>query len=324
MIPISVIVAVYNAEKTIHKCIDSILSQTFSDFELLLIDDGSPDTCGEICDKYADQDKRIKVIHKKNGGVSAARQTGIDNSLGLYTIHVDPDDWIEPKELEDMYHYAISNNADVVISDFYVDLPNGTIIYKNQKPTALEGIELLHDCFRKIHGSLCTKLIKRSLYSDFNIRFPIGINYCEDQYITCSILKNNVNVYYLNKAYYHYVQHPSSTTVVSTYNEKTYETDMRLINIYKEMFSEDKALIELMLGINGRSMVCRAFYNGRNLYTSSLFKQKFRPYVYYVKTRGRLKDKLFVVPACYGFYSIMYTIYKTIKKIRSHYISFTK
>lgn len=321
---ISVIVPVYNVENTIRKSLDSILSQTFKSFEVLLIDDGSSDNSGSICDEYSIKDKRIRVFHKQNEGVSATRQFGIDNAIGEYTIHVDPDDWVEQRELEDMYQYAISNEADIVISDFYVDNPDGTIIYKNQEPTALVGKELLHDCFRKIHGCLWAKLIKRSLYSDYNIHFPIGINYCEDQYITCSILKHNVNVCYLNKAYYHYVQHPSSTTAVSAYNEKTYESDIRLINTYKEMFSDDKELIDLMLGINGKSMVCRAFYNGRSFYTSTLFKQKFHPYVYYVKTKGRLKDKLFVVPACYGFYSIMYTIYRTTKKIKSHYISLTR
>ena len=93
---VSVIIPVYKAEQYIHHCLDSLLAQTFKDFEIILIDDGSPDKSGEICDSYAAADNRIKVIHKKNGGVSSARQCGIDHAVGEYTIHVDPDDWTEP------------------------------------------------------------------------------------------------------------------------------------------------------------------------------------------------------------------------------------
>ena len=91
----SIICAVYNAQNTIKKCIDSILSQTVKDWELLLIDDGSTDDSSKICDEYASRDNRIKVIHKKNEGVAATRQCGIDIAQGEYMIHVDPDDWIE-------------------------------------------------------------------------------------------------------------------------------------------------------------------------------------------------------------------------------------
>ena len=92
---LSVIVPVYNAEKYLHKCVDSILNQTYRDFELLLVDDGSPDQCGRICDAYAAQDPRVKVIHKPNGGVSEARNVGLDQAKGNYISFIDPDDWVE-------------------------------------------------------------------------------------------------------------------------------------------------------------------------------------------------------------------------------------
>ena len=112
---ISIIVPVYNAEDTIRNCLDSILAQTLFDFEVILIDDGSPDYCGRICDEYAKKDIRFKVIHKSNEGVSAARQVGIDNAQGEYTIHVDPDDRIEPSMLEELYAKAKETDADIVI-----------------------------------------------------------------------------------------------------------------------------------------------------------------------------------------------------------------
>lgn len=107
---ISVIVPVYNAEKYLHRCVDSILSQTFTDFEVLLINDGSTDTSGVICDEYAQKDARVRVFHKENGGVSSARNVGIKNMRGLYSIHVDSDDWVEPSYLKDLYSCAKVEN----------------------------------------------------------------------------------------------------------------------------------------------------------------------------------------------------------------------
>ena len=117
---ISVIIPVYKAEKYLYRCVDSFLRQTFSDFEVLLIDDGSPDNSGKICDAYSVQDKRIKAFHKTNEGVSSARQYGLDHAEGEYVIHADPDDWVEPTMLEELYQNAVQNNADMVICDFWV------------------------------------------------------------------------------------------------------------------------------------------------------------------------------------------------------------
>ena len=97
---VSVIVPVYKAEKWLHRCVDSILTQTMEDFELLLIDDGSPDRSGEICDEYAAKDSRVRVFHKENGGVSSARNLGLDNAKGEYICFLDSDDWIDSETLE--------------------------------------------------------------------------------------------------------------------------------------------------------------------------------------------------------------------------------
>lgn len=115
---ISVIIPVYNAEKTIKKTLDSIREQTFLNFEVIMIDDGSTDASGDICDEYTRYDKRFKVKHKQNQGVSAARQDGIDMSKGEYTIHIDPDDWVEQPMLKELYRKAVESNADMVICDF--------------------------------------------------------------------------------------------------------------------------------------------------------------------------------------------------------------
>ena len=113
---LSVIVPVYKVEKYIHKCVDSILNQTFTDFELILVDDGSPDNCGRICDEYAEKDSRVRVIHKKNGGVSDARNVGVVESKGDYISFVDPDDWIETNALEQIWNKAEANLKSVLAS----------------------------------------------------------------------------------------------------------------------------------------------------------------------------------------------------------------
>ncbi len=111
---ISIIVPVYKVEKYIHQCIDSILKQTFTDIELILVDDGSPDSCGKICDEYAVKDRRVKVIHKENGGLSDARNTGVKCAKGEYISFVDSDDWIAPNALEEALWQMLKNEVDML------------------------------------------------------------------------------------------------------------------------------------------------------------------------------------------------------------------
>ncbi len=118
---VSIIVPVYNAEKYIRRCLDGILAQTFTAWEAILVNDGSTDSSRQICDEYAARNGRFCVIHQPNGGVSVARQTGIDNATGDYTIHCDPDDWMETNMLEEMVGTAEATGADIVICDYYSD-----------------------------------------------------------------------------------------------------------------------------------------------------------------------------------------------------------
>lgn len=113
---ISVIIPVYNTESTLHKCVDSILNQSYEDWELLLIDDGSKDHSAFICDEYAQQDKRIKVFHKENGGVSSARNIGIDNAEGKWITFIDSDDWVERNYLSNLYQ----NDENDIVASYYV------------------------------------------------------------------------------------------------------------------------------------------------------------------------------------------------------------
>lgn len=221
---VSIIVPVYKAEAYLHRCVDSILAQTFTDWELLLIDDGSPDRSGEICDEYAQKDSRIRVIHKENGGVSSARQKGLDEAVGEYTIHADPDDWVEPTMLAEMYQKAKDEDADIVMTDFFQN-KGRCQEYIGQKPKDINRKEVLRELlFQQLHGSCCNKLVRRVCYSRDGIRFPYGMCCWEDLYVNVCLLTNDVKIAYLPKAFYHYdcaenqnslVRKPTKQTVLS-------------------------------------------------------------------------------------------------------------
>ena len=209
---ISVIVPVYKAESYLHRCVDSILAQTFTDFEVLLIDDGSPDKSGVICDEYAKKDSRVHVFHKENGGVSSARQCGIDNAQGEYTIHADPDDWVEPNMLEELYCKAKEADADMVICDFLIEKNEQKILLK-QRPSGYEKETLLNDILSKrLHGSCCNKLVKRSCYN--LVTFPHNLNCNEDTFVIMHMINNGTKVVYLNRAYYHYCMDTNPTSII--------------------------------------------------------------------------------------------------------------
>lgn len=234
---ISIICPVYKAEKYLHKCIESIIAQTLTDWELILVDDGSPDSSGELCDKYAIQDSRIRIIHKQNEGVSVARQTGLDAAHGEYVIHVDSDDWVEPNMLEELYKKAKQDDADIVICDYFNNIGTKQTICR-QRPSSLEPQQVLIELFQQLHGSCCNKLARRVCYKQYGIEFPRGINYCEDLFTWVQFLSHKeVKVAYLNQAFYHYYDNPDSIT--RSYQRTQYETRCKFVQLLAEVLPVD-------------------------------------------------------------------------------------
>lgn len=177
---ISIIVPVYNAEKTINRCVESILQQTFIDFELLLIDDGSTDKSGEICDEYAEKDRRIKVFHKKNGGVSSARNIGLDNAKGEWITFCDSDDFVFSGWLK-IYIDNISDGIDLICQAFECDkiFIGKRIFGLTYRGGVQNGVLLLNqNCML---GYLWVKLFKHSIIESHKLRFDTRFNFWEDQ-----------------------------------------------------------------------------------------------------------------------------------------------
>ena len=139
---ISIIVPIYKVEKTLRKALDSILAQTFTNYELILVNDGSPDNCPAICEEYAAKYPHIKLINKENGGLSSARNAGLAIAEGEYTIFIDPDDYVDAEGLDRLYATAIKENADITICDLYQEDEYSLNIY-NKNQTSLESAQLL-------------------------------------------------------------------------------------------------------------------------------------------------------------------------------------
>jgi len=204
-----VIVPVYNVEKYLEKCLNSIVNQTYQNLEIILVDDGSPDGCGAICDKYAAQDQRIRVIHKENGGLSSARNAGLEIATGEYINFVDSDDWIEP----DMYEYLLSGaqqaGADIVVCGMFEELPDRQHCHSWHDAETFNTEEGLEQLFlrKKYSHSAWAKLYRRTLFAD--VRFPDGRNF-EDIATTYRVFEKAQIVRLLPKAKYHYLQRNDS------------------------------------------------------------------------------------------------------------------
>lgn len=216
---ISVIVPIFKAENYLSKCIDSILAQTFRNFQLILVDDGSPDKSGEICDRYVKLDTRVEVIHKPNGGVMSARKCGISSAKGVYSIQIDPDDWVEPSLLEELYHEAIAENADMVICDFMEHHDNRLSI-SVQKPLSLSHAEVMKEMFTKLMGSTWNKLIRTSCYKEYNVSFCEDIVLLEDLFLMFQLLLHPIKVAYIPKALYHYERNANPNSLTMTQGKR--------------------------------------------------------------------------------------------------------
>ena len=216
---ISIIVPIYNVGKYLPRCIESILNQTFNNFELILVNDGSTDNSGVVCDDYAKKDTRIKIIHKSNGGVSSARNAGLYVAKGEYIGFVDPDDYIDKNMYEKLYRLCIDNNSDIAICRFNREI-NGKIQNKESTEEIIElnNMEAMNELFKGnlYRFSLCNKLFSKKCFND--VLFPEGRIH-EDLSTTYKLFANSKKAVYIDYYGYIYVKRENSI-LTSTYNEK--------------------------------------------------------------------------------------------------------
>lgn len=207
---ISIIVPVYKVEKYIDKCVNSILNQTFRNFELILVDDGSPDNCPQICDKYAKIDSRIKVIHKKNGGLSDARNVGISNAKGNYVTFIDSDDYVSPFYLSTLWSLIEKYEADIAVGGIYTFYEGDNIKDKsNSKEYCFTGKEALENMFyqKTMDTSACAILLPIDIARQNS--FPKG-KYHEDEFTTYKYYDKVKRVAVTTRKLYFYLQRAGS------------------------------------------------------------------------------------------------------------------
>lgn len=239
---VSIIIPVYNAENYLNRCLDSVLNQEYTDFELLLADDGSKDNSGAICDAYAQKDARVRVIHKENTGVSDTRNTAISQARGTYLQFLDSDDWITPDATKLLVRAAQAHHCDLVISDFYRVVGD----HVSQKGDIEEDGVLTREEFAAhmmenpadfYYGVLWNKLFRRDLVEKYNLRMDSRISWCEDFLFNLEYIMHAEVFYALHAPIYYYVKTKGSLVATQGMSiSKTVKMKFMVFEYYNKFY----------------------------------------------------------------------------------------
>lgn len=322
MVKVSVIVPVYKVEKYLDKCVKSILNQTYRDFEILLVDDGSPDGCGKMCDLYAQKDSRVKVIHKKNGGLSDARNVGIENAQGKYLLFVDSDDWIDSILIEKIVRIAEKWDTDIVLFDYMS-------VEENTGKTTLYSYSILENsvlsakeepCLISKTCSACNKLFNKNFWNKNGLSFPVGKHY-EDLGTIPKAMGVAEKIVYVKEPLYFYLQREGSIMhgrdFKRSYSDRTEMLDS-VLDFYKKkgMFNEYIRELEWLVFENGyfvpsKEIVLSDYKNSYLKHFRKYAEEKF-PDMYknqYIQKMS-LKDKILYKLLKRKLYMIMIVLSK--------------
>lgn len=234
---VSIIVPVYNCIKTIYKCVESIREQSFRDWELLLIDDGSSDGSGNVCDQFAAADSRIRVVHRKNGGVSAARNAGIDLAAGEYVMFCDGDDFVTADWCQELVHAAQAFPASLPLCNYYRNAPTAVTVNREDACSVLAETLSPADLYRlyqlELIGTPWNKLFRRDILDENHVRFRLDLSLGEDLLFNLDYLKHQTGGFvFIRQPLYHYSLGNSDSLSTKYYPD--------LLNIYHILFSELK------------------------------------------------------------------------------------
>lgn len=245
---VSIIVPVYNSEKTLERCINSILNQTYKEFELILLNDGSTDASGEICDNYARKDQRIRVVQKENTGVSDTRNQGIAMAKGEYLQFLDSDDWITPDATGLFVRTATEYQCDMVIADFYRVIgervsQKGSIEEDGLMDRVTYATNMMQKPADFYYGVLWNKFYKRSIIEKYQLKMDSSVSWCEDFMFNLEYIRHIQTIYALKVPVYYYVKTRGSLVSQGMSMKKTIQMKRTVFtyynNFYKDVFDEE-------------------------------------------------------------------------------------
>lgn len=250
MCKVSIVVPVYNAEKYLSKCIESLMHQTLKNIEIILVNDGSKDESLVICKRYAKEDSRIKVIDQKNQGVSIARNNGIEASTGEYIGFADPDDWVEEVMYENMLGKLVCTDTDICFCNYYKDAKKSRVGkcfkfkdevldkqgIKDNLLAHMIGIDDLMPKYTYVMGSVWRCLYKKSFIETYKLRFVPGISIMEDLIFSVAALLKCEKVCVDHGLYYHYVQNPKS--ILHSHNKKMWQDEVSVQELLEALVQE--------------------------------------------------------------------------------------
>lgn len=302
---VSVIVPVYNVpEKYLEKCVSSLVNQTLNDIEIILVDDGTPDTSGKLCDGYAKKDSRIKVIHQENKGLCGARNTGVKSSTGEWISFVDGDDWIEPNAYEKLYNIGTKNNVDAVMFGYVKDYPSKSVImhydkyFENNKVyNTSEDIAYLQKMILNYNANCAmapTKFIRKSVIEKYNIYHDEKLRQgAEGIEFNIRLFSKIKSALFLNETFYHYIYNDESITTV--HNEKNHQMVIDCFKKIKGEINNDDS--EIMGWFYNRmkyvilTTAISGYFSKSNKEPYKTQKRKFKKYMSDTLVQETLKSK---------------------------------
>lgn len=312
---VSVIIPVYKVEKYLDRCVQSVLNQTYKNIEIILVDDGSPDRCGELCDNYQTIDSRVSVIHKKNGGLSSARNAGIDLAKGKYLSFVDSDDWVSLDMIEHMVTLAQKYSSDIVSVSYVLtnneeqNVPNNDSVEVYNREKALEFFLDTGMRSRVSDYPVCIKLIKKELFDD--IRFPLSTLY--EDYTTNVLLLKKCNTYVKSKKICYFYFQGSQSIVRSKYKTQDEQLLSQCEKVCDYLSGENDTIKKLAYEKLSRSYLSLLTkiavfgfdnsipYEERKSITKGLTKQLRNSFSVLIRSRMPLSRKILLILLCIDY-----------------------
>lgn len=292
----SVIVPAYQAERTLRRCLESIVNQSFNDFEVIIINDGSTDQTYDICKEY--ECEKVRVISQPNKGISATRQLGLNQAKGKYIQFIDSDDWVDTSYFKNVYELLAADDLDVLILDFWVEKINKTE-YKSLGISCCEKEELVKGLVTNIPGVLWNKIIRRELFAKYDINFKSGLSYCEDWVVTYHLFNSPTKIHYCKKAFYHYDMYSNVNSLARSINESTLKNRRDYLTYIKRM-GLDKAYPKVY------NTQCAGFAYiavRSDLYTSKQYKAEFSGLDFMDTYLPSYKKMILRIASIFGLYA---------------------